>query len=110
MSTGPVIAGVIGAKRSSFDLWGETVNLASRMQTSCSAGSIQVTESTYQALKGEYDFEARGVIPVKGVGEMCTYLLIGEKTNDSAKVFGIPEMRDEAARLSMIEQTGQAND
>jgi len=81
LSTGSVIAGVIEGKRSSFDLWGETVNLASRMQTCCPVGGIQVTESTYQALKEEYDFAARGVIPVKGVGERLTYLLIGEKTN-----------------------------
>jgi class 3 adenylate cyclase len=79
ISTGPVVAGVIGTSRFSFDLWGETVNLASRMQTLGLPGEIQVTAATYEALKAEWDLEERGLIEVKGVGAMRTFLLKGKK-------------------------------
>ena len=77
IDTGPVVAGVIGTSKFSYDLWGDTVNTASRMESQGVAGCIQVTARTYQRLKDGYRFERRGPIPVKGKGEIVTYLLVG---------------------------------
>jgi class 3 adenylate cyclase len=77
-----VIAGVIGIKKFIYDLWGDTVNTASRMESHGIAGQIQVTEATYQQLKTHYLFEPRGKIPVKGKGEMETYWLKGKKEDN----------------------------
>jgi len=76
--TGQVIAGVIGTKKFIYDLWGDTVNIASRMESCGIPGTIQVTAETYQILKNKYYFEQRSAINVKGKGEMITYLLKGK--------------------------------
>jgi len=78
LSSGPAVAGVIGLQKFAFDLWGDTVNTAARMESHGSPGEIQVTESTYQLLRGRYSFEERGVIDVKGKGEMRTWFLRGQ--------------------------------
>ncbi|HMA36860.1 MAG TPA: adenylate/guanylate cyclase domain-containing protein [Chloroflexia bacterium] len=77
--TGPAIAGVIGTKKFSYDLWGDAVNTASRMEALGSPDSIQVTEATYAQLCHAYQLVRRGVIAVKGKGEMTTYFLTGRK-------------------------------
>ncbi|MEC4892875.1 MAG: adenylate/guanylate cyclase domain-containing protein [Oscillatoria sp. PMC 1051.18] len=77
--TGVVVAGVIGIKKFIYDMWGDTVNVASRMESSGVPGKIQVTAEVYEVLKELYVFEERGLIPVKGKGEMQTYWLIERK-------------------------------
>lgn len=79
INSGPVVAGVIGVSKFTYDLWGDTVNVAARMEATGFAGSIQVTDVTYKLLKNKYLFERRGVIPVKGKGEMMTYWLLQKK-------------------------------
>jgi class 3 adenylate cyclase len=77
INTGSVGAGVIGTKKFTYDLWGDTVNTASRMESLGLPGKIQVTAATYERLKHNYQFEERGIIDVKGKGEMMTYFLQG---------------------------------
>jgi class 3 adenylate cyclase len=75
ISTGPVVAGVIGTKKFAYDLWGDTVNLASRMETHGVPGGIQITLATYERLRDRYSFTARPLHHVKGKGELTAYVL-----------------------------------
>jgi class 3 adenylate cyclase len=77
IDTGPVVAGVIGRDKFSYDLWGDTVNTASRMESLGVPGCIQVTARTYQRLQNSYRFQRRGLVAVKGKGEMVSYFLVG---------------------------------
>ncbi|MEG5060723.1 adenylate/guanylate cyclase domain-containing protein [Microcoleus sp. A2-C5] len=79
INTGPVIAGVIGIKKFIYDLWGDAVNVASRMESHGKPGYIQVTDATYLKLQNKYLLEPRGTIEVKGRGEMMTYWLLGRR-------------------------------
>jgi len=79
INTGPVVAGVIGTKKFIYDLWGDTVNVASRMESQGNPGKIQVTQATYDILQPKFLLVERGAIAVKGKGEMTTYWLTGRK-------------------------------
>jgi class 3 adenylate cyclase len=79
INTGPVIAGIIGRKKFIYDLWGDTVNIASRMESHGIPGCIQVTEETYKRLRGKFLFEERRSVKVKGKGWMNCYLLTSRK-------------------------------
>ena len=84
--TGAAIAGVIGTHKFSYDIWGDTVNTASRMESYSNAGKIQVTEETFNALKDRFIFEKRGAIDVKGKGLMKTYWLKGRIDDSKAAI------------------------
>jgi len=74
---GPVVVGVIGRSKFVYDLWGDSVNVASRMESTAPFGEIQVTEVVQSRMNAEYAFAPRGVIEVKGKGEMQVWLLKG---------------------------------
>ena len=79
INTGPVVAGVIGSSKFSYDLWGDTVNMASRMEDTCISDAIQVTQATQSLLKSTYAFSARLGVDVKGKGIVDTFILLGYK-------------------------------
>jgi class 3 adenylate cyclase len=84
--SGSVVAGVIGTKKFIYDLWGDTVNTASRMESHGVPGRIQITDVTLQALRDQFEVEDRGTVEIKGKGAMHTYLLVRQKSRDPHRV------------------------
>jgi class 3 adenylate cyclase len=86
------VAGVIGTKKFIYDVWGDTVNLASRMESHGVPGRVQVTQAVMDRLQGTFRLEARGLIDVKGKGPLPTFLLLGriadETADDDGRVSG----------------------
>jgi len=94
MHTGPVVAGVIGQRKFSYDLWGDTVNTASRLESQGTAGRVHVAASTRERLAHRFDFELRGNIVIKGKGDMETYYLIGPKDPRASEEVPSPGDKD----------------
>jgi adenylate cyclase len=84
MHTGTVVAGIIGTHKFIYDVWGDTVNIASRLETGSAPGRIQVSEETRAKLAHRYQFERRGVIKLRGRGRAVTWFLTGRKADAPA--------------------------
>jgi adenylate cyclase len=90
IDTGPVVAGVIGRRKFSYDVWGDTVNTASRMESHGIPGRIQVTERVAQAASAQFEFEPRGAVTIRGKGTMTTFLLVGAQPSVPAQLRAQP--------------------
>ena len=86
MNTGPIVAGVVGTKKFAYDIWGDSVNVASRMETKSLPGKINVSESTYDLIKDVYHCEYRGEIDVKNKGMMKMYFVNGVRDKEFLKM------------------------
>ena len=98
INTGPVVAGIIGLRKFAYDIWGDTVNVASRMESTAPAGQIQVSERAYDRLAPLYVLEPRGSMEIRGRGEMSTWLLQGRRQDAPAGAFPIPKNRPDPGR------------
>jgi class 3 adenylate cyclase len=94
IDTGPVVAGVIGRAKFIYDIWGDTVNTASRMESHAPPGTIQVTERVHKGLHQGYELCPRGTIEVKGKGPMTTYLLVGHRSDGETTAAGAPPTKE----------------
>jgi class 3 adenylate cyclase len=88
IATGAAISGVLSLKRPAYDLWGETVNLASRMENTAEPGSVQIAETTYWRVKDRFMCVPRGLVDVKGFGQVQTYVIAGRSQEDAADEHG----------------------
>lgn len=93
INSGPVVAGIIGSHKFAYDLWGDVVNTASWMESEGLPGTIQVTAATQELIRDRFNCDRRGVIAVKGKGEMETYLLVGRRSGRPLSVFDRPTGR-----------------
>ena len=79
INSGSMIAGVIGRRKFVYDVWGDAVNIASRMESHGLGGAVQITNATYELIKDEFECEPRGIVNVKGKGEMDVWLVLSVK-------------------------------
>jgi adenylate cyclase len=84
LATGPVVAGVVGARKFFYDVWGDAVNVASRMESTDVEGRIQLPQAMYERLKNDYVLEERGLVDIKGKGPMHTWYLVGRRTGHTS--------------------------
>ncbi|XP_052126237.1 Ca(2+)/calmodulin-responsive adenylate cyclase isoform X1 [Frankliniella occidentalis] len=101
INVGPVVAGVIGARKPQYDIWGNTVNVASRMDSTGEPDRTQVTEEVFQILRNQpYQFQCRGVVKVKGKGDMTTYFLNDRKPPGTIRIDELPGLRGQAGLVA----------
>jgi len=86
IASGPVMAGVIGTKKFSYDVWGDTVNLASRLEGASERGAIMICPTCHEKLAAVFDCRPRGTIEIKGVGPQQTWFIAGPKTPEQAVI------------------------
>ena len=77
--SGTVVAGVVGKKKFTYDVWGDTVNIAQRMEASGVPGKVNISAHTYHLIKDQFTCEYRGKVDAKGKGEIDMYFVLGEK-------------------------------
>ncbi|MCB0641429.1 MAG: adenylate/guanylate cyclase domain-containing protein, partial [Phaeodactylibacter sp.] len=81
--TGPVIAGIVGIKKFAYDIWGDTVNIASRMESSAKRNTVNISETTYHLIKDDFECVYRGKVEAKNKGEIDMYYVVGPKVEPS---------------------------
>jgi class 3 adenylate cyclase len=108
--TGPVVAGVIGTRKFSYDLWGDTVNIASRMEVNGLPGRIHVTRQVYDALKDTFELEERGIMHLKGIGAMETFFLNAPKPGSAYPSAARSLLRTKKAEFTEAELLRRAED
>lgn len=106
INSGPVVAGIIGQKKFIYDLWGDAVNVASRMESQGQAGAIQITRATYELIANDFICETRGAIPIKGKGMMEIWHVIGKQAPHRAALLRVPPTNQLVRPLRQQEQYG----
>jgi adenylate cyclase len=97
LAAGPVVTGVVGSRRFFYDVWGDAVNVASRMESTDAEGRIQVPQPVYERLKNDFVLQERGAVEVKGKGVMHTWYLMGRKSGA-----GSDEVHAEAPQTASV--------